>query len=65
MYTYYINFFCRTNSPRNSYSSDSVRRKYRLNGNRKKYVNQRKCESPKPNKTSKGRVVQVNYIYYI
>ncbi|XP_060857415.1 LOW QUALITY PROTEIN: uncharacterized protein LOC132934999 [Metopolophium dirhodum] len=50
----------RIESRRNSYSSDSISRKYRNGGGRKKQLNSRKAESPKPNKTSKGRVVQVH-----
>lgn len=50
--------FCRSDTRRNSYSSDSVSRKYRNSG-RKKQAVQRKGESPKTNKASKGRVVQV------
>ncbi|XP_026818588.1 uncharacterized protein LOC113557326 [Rhopalosiphum maidis] len=50
----------RIESRRNSYSSDSINRKYRNGGGRKKQLNSRKVESPKSNKVSKGRVVQVH-----
>ncbi|XP_050061622.1 uncharacterized protein LOC114130078 [Aphis gossypii] len=50
----------RIESRRNSYSSDSISRKYRNGGGRKKQLNSRKVESPKSNKVSKGRVVQVH-----
>jgi hypothetical protein len=56
-----MNLFFRSETRRNSYSSDSVSRKYR-NGGRKKQAVQRKGESPKINKPTKGRVVQVNTI---
>ncbi|VVC29519.1 Hypothetical protein CINCED_3A023948 [Cinara cedri] len=50
----------RSESRRNSHSSDSISRKYRNGVSRKKQVVQRKGESPKPNKTSKSRLVQVH-----
>lgn len=58
-------FFCRSESRRNSHSSDSISRKYRHSGARKKQISQRKNESLKANKTSKGRLVQVNINCYL
>lgn len=51
-------FFYRSEPRRNSYSSDSISRKYR--GDRKKQNVRRNGENLKTNKATKGRVVQVN-----
>lgn len=59
------NSIYRSESRGNLYSSDSISRKFRNGVSRKRQVVQRKGESPKPNKASKSRLVQVIKIIII